>query len=325
MSKVLVTGGRGFLGQHISRELFERGYEVRILARPSGSTVEGNCSEVCYTDIRDRRGVEEAVHGVEYVFHLASNFRKGGSDKKEAFSVNVEGTENVLFACLNQGVKRLIHCSTIGVHGDILEFPATEKTPYNPGDLYQETKMIAEQKVWDFHDKTGLPVAMVRPISLMGPGDTRMLKLFRMIKKGRFVLVGRGDNNFQPAYIDDVVKGFMLCLEKDEAVGEVFIMGGEEYVPLKDLLKLIADELGVDPPKLHLPIGPVLSLARLSELVFVPLGIEPPLHQRRVSFFQNNRAFRIDKAKEMLGYQPEVSLREGIRKTINWYKTNGWL
>jgi dihydroflavonol-4-reductase len=325
MSKVLVTGGKGFLGQHLVNELNQRGHEVRILARPHTGIVNDQCVEICYTDIRDSQGVEDAVRNMDYVIHLASNFRKGGSDKKEAFSVNVQGTENVLFACLKHAVKRLVHCSTIGVHGDIMEMPAKETTPYNPGDLYQETKMIAEKRVWDFREKTGLPVAIVRPISLMGPGDERLLKVFKMIKKGRFVMVGSGENNFQPAYIDDVVKGFMLCLEKDEAEGEVFIIGGEEYVPLKDLVKIIAEELGVNPPSMHVPIGPVLRLARLSEMVFVPLGVEPPLHQRRVSFFQNNRAFLVDKAKSMLGYQPEVSLRDAIRRTIAWYQEKGWI
>jgi dihydroflavonol-4-reductase len=324
MSKVLVTGGKGFLGQHIVRGLLDRGYEVKILARPTSENKKENL-EVCYTDIRDRDGVDNAVKGMDYVIHLASNFRKGGSDKKEAYSVNVDGTENVLFAGLKHEIQRLVHCSTIGVHGNIMEVPATETTPFNPGDLYQETKMVAEKRVWDFREKTSLPVSIVRPISLMGPGDERMLKLFRMIKKGRFVMVGNGENNFQPAYIDDVVNGFMLCLEKDEAEGEVFIIGGEEYMPLKELVRLIADELGVKPPKLHIPVRAVERIARLSEIVFVPLGVDPPLHRRRVSFFQNNRAFRIDKAKQILGYQPEVSLKEAIRRTIAWYQEKGWL
>jgi dihydroflavonol-4-reductase len=325
MSKVLVTGGKGFLGQHIVKELNLRGHEVRILARPHAETVNEQSVEVCYADIRDRQGIEDAVKNMDYVMHLASNFRKGGSDKKEAFSVNVEGAENVLHACLMHNVKRLVHCSTIGVHGDILEMPANETTPYNPGDLYQETKMIAEQRVWDFSKRTGLPVTMVRPMSLMGPGDKRMLKLFKMIKKKRFVMIGSGNNNFQPAYIDDVVKGFLLCLEKDEALGEVFIIGGEEYVPLNQLVKEVAEELGVVPPTWRVPMKPVLILARLIEAIFTSLEIEPPLHLRRVSFFQNNRAFCIDKAKKLLGYKPENSLREAIRKTIAWYEENGWL
>ena len=259
------------------------------------------------------------------VIHLVSNFRKGGSDKKEAYSVNVDGTTNVLDASLRYGVKRLIHCSTIGVHGDVRPIPADEEASFNPGDLYQETKLIAEKRVWEFYHKTGLPITVVRPISMYGPGDVRMLKLFRLIKKGWFVMVGDGNVFFQPAYIDDVVNGFLLCLNNTEAIGEVFIIGGDEYVPLKELVRMISKELHVPTPRLKVPLAPILWLAALCESLCVPLGIEPPLHKRRVSFFQNNRAFTVDKAKRILGYQPQVSLEEGIQRTTRWYTENGFL
>jgi len=329
MSLILVTGGKGFLGSHLVEKLIELKEEVRVFAHAHSKekvSKEGNGgNNVIWGDIRDQKDVEKAVEGVDVVIHLVSNFRKGGSDKKEAYSINVEGTENILNASLKFGVKRFIHCSTIGVHGSVKEIPATEKTPYNPGDLYQETKLIAEKKVWEFYKKTNLPITVIRPISLLGPGDLRMLKLFRSIKKGRFVMIGKGDKFFQPAYIDDVVKGFLLCLKDDKAIGEVFIIGGEEYVPLKDLVQIIAKELNVTVPNIRIPLTPVLMMAYICERICAPLGIEPPLHKRRVSFFQNNRAFSIEKVKKVLGYRPEVSLREGIKRTIQWYEENGWL
>ncbi|MDX1763014.1 MAG: NAD-dependent epimerase/dehydratase family protein [bacterium] len=325
MSKILVTGGKGFLGSHLVARLSALGETVRILARPESAGDEGSSSSVYRGDIRDPDAVDKAVQGVDKVVHLVSNFRKGGSDKKEAHDINVTGTENVLKACLKHDVKRLVHCSTIGVHGSVLTIPANETTAFNPGDLYQETKLVAEEMVWDFYKETALPITVIRPISMLGPGDLRMLKLFRMIQKGRFVVVGDGSPYFQPAYIDDVVQGFMLCLDHPGAVGETFIIGGEEYLPLRDLFRLIADELGVQPPRLRVPLAPVLALATLVETVCVPFGIEPPLHRRRVSFFQNNRAFSVAKAKEILGFQPRISLREGIRRTIAWYQEQGWL
>jgi len=122
-----------------------------------------------------------------------------------------------------------------------------------------------------------------------------------------------------------VVRGFHLCLHHESAVGQAFIIGSEEYLPLRELVQLIATELEVSPPKMRIPLTPVLGLATLCEQVCVPLGLEPPLHRRRVSFFQNNRAFSIEKAKRLLGYQPEISLREGICRTIKWYEEQGWL
>jgi dihydroflavonol-4-reductase len=326
MGAILVTGGNGFLGQHVVSYLAHQGEEVRIFARPAAQASQNqDDSNIVWGDIRDLSAVERAVDGVDAVIHLVSNFRRGGSDKHEAYDINVVGTENILKASLRYGIRRLVHCSTIGVHGNVLEIPADETTGFNPGDLYQETKLIAEQKVWAFHRDTGLPITVIRPISLMGPGDDRMLKLFRMIKRGRFVMIGSGNAYFQPAYIDDVVKGFYLCLHHEAAVGEAFIIGSEEYVQLRKLVQLIAAEMGVSVPKRRIPLTPVLWAAGLCEKVCVPLGIEPPLHRRRVSFFQNNRAFTIEKAKRLLGYQPQVTLREGIRRTISWYEEQGWL
>jgi nucleoside-diphosphate-sugar epimerase len=327
MSTVLVTGGRGFLGTHLVTELKRMGEEVRVLARKTRAD-EGQIKSKIHLvqgDIRDQQVVNQAVQGVDHVIHLVSNFRRGGSDKKEAHSINVEGTENILWACHKYGVKQLIHCSTIGVHGNVREIPANEETPFNPGDLYQETKLLAEKRVWEFHEKTNFPITIIRPISLFGPGDLRMLKLFRLIKKGRFVVVGNGKPLFQPAYIDDVIQGFILCLNNNKAIGEAFIIGGEEYVTLNELFSMIAEELGVSPPKSRIPLTPVIWLSTLCEKVCVPLGIEPPIHKRRVSFFQNNRAFSIEKAKTMIDYQPQVSLRQGIRRTIRWYEQHGWL
>lgn len=328
LAPILITGGLGFLGSHLSSRLSASGEAVRILARPQ-SRIEAPASppsqEIVLGDIRDAEAVDQAVRGAEVVIHLVSNFRKGGSDEKDAVNVNVGGTRNVLEACSRHGVRQLIHCSTIGVHGSVLEIPANEETPFNPMDLYQETKLQAEQAVWSHHRATGLPVTVLRPISMFGPGDRRMLKLFRMIQNGRFVMVGDGGALFQPAHIDDVVDGFQLALRNEKAIGEAFIVGGDEYVPLRDLVGLIASELGVRPPRWHLPLRPVLAAADLCERFCVPLGLEPPLHRRRVSFFQNDRAFTVDKARRVLGFQPRMTLREAVRSTIGWYRESGWL
>ena len=326
MATVLVTGGKGFLGSHLAARLRRDGEKVRIFARPPKDQPKSFAEQdVVYGDIRDPDAVDRAVAGVDYVIHTVSNFRKGGSDEAEAHDINVGGTKNILESCLKHSVKRLVHCSTIGVHGDVREIPATETTPFNPCDLYQETKLIAEQMVWEFYRKTGLPITVVRPISIFGPGDKRMLKLFKMIQKGRFLKIGPCTAFFQPAYIDDVIDGFMLCLRHEKAVGEAFIVGGENYLPLENLFKVIAEELGVKPPWLRIPLKPILLLAGICEAVCAPLGIVPPLHKRRVSFFQNNRAFSVKKAEDLLGFESKVPLRDAVRKTIAWYREQGWL
>lgn len=327
MKKVLVTGGFGYLGSNLVRRLVERGYPVRVHARRESAEKAAVCesSDTVYGDIRDADVMMKAVEGVDVVIHTVSNFRKGGSDKDEAHSVNVGGTQNVLDAALKHNVSQLIHCSTIGVHGSVKEVPADESTSFNPGDLYQETKLEAEKRVVEFSRGNGLPFTVIRPISLMGPGDMRMAKLFRMIKRGRFFIVGKGEVLFQPAYIDDVVDGFLMCIGNERALGETFIIGSEEYLTLNDLVGRIAKLLQVKPPSIKLPLPPLLLLASLCETICVPIGVEPPLHRRRMSFFQNNRAFSIQKAKEVLGYRPAVSLSDALSRTIDWYGKNGLL
>lgn len=325
MEKVLVTGGNGYLGSHLAEALREKGYAVRIFARQHGDEAGRDGFETFWGDVRDEASVDRAVEGCDRVIHTASNFRHGGSDGEEAHDINVQGTRNVMTACRKHKVKQYIHCSTIGVHGSVLEIPTTETSPYNPCDLYQETKLEAELEVQAFASKGKVPTTIIRPISLMGPGDKRMLKLFRMIKAGKFFKVGPCDAYFQPAYIDDVVRGFLLCLGNEKAYGEIFIIGSDEYVTLETLFSMIADQLGVKSPSLRIPLTPMLLAASLCEKICAPLKIEPPLHRRRVSFYQNTRAFDIAKVKNVLGYAPQVDLQETLRRTIAWYQKEGWL
>lgn len=333
---ILVTGGFGFLGSHVVAELLRTDIPVRVLSRPPRSrrippvlydeeARSAASVDVIWGDIRDAAVVEEAVDSCEAVIHLVSNFRSAREDGREAREVNVGGTENVLAAAEEAGVQQILHCSTIGVHGDVDEIPADEMTEFNPGDSYQRTKLAGEKKVWEHYRRTGQSVTVIRPISMFGPGDRRMLKLFRMIDAGWFVRVGDGEVYFQPAYIDDVVKGFMLSLGNEDAVGEAFIIGGAEYVTLNDLADVVGEELGVEWRTLPLPMKPLLAAATLCEWICSPLGVEPPLHRRRVSFYQNDRAFSVEKARRVLGFEPEMSLREGIRRTIEAYRKEGWL
>ncbi len=321
---ILITGGFGFLGSHLTERFAAAGETIRILARPERqATVNGTPHQIAWGDVRDAAAVERAAAGCEVVVHLASNFRKASTDR-DAHAINVEGTQNVIAACRKAGVRQLIHGSTIGVHGSVREVPAREESPFNPSDVYQETKLLAEEEVWRAH-REGLPVTVIRPISMFGPGDSRMLKLFRLVQSRRFVMLGDGRTLFQPAYVDDVVEVFALALRRREALGEAFIAGGDEYLPLNDLVRELAAELGVPPPRLRLPLAPIKALAAVCEAVCAPFGIEPPLHRRRVGFFDHDRAFSVDKARRVLGFEPRFPLRRALRHTIAWYRQQGWL
>lgn len=323
---ILVTGATGFTGGHLALRLRKLGYPVRALVRSvskAGPLVEQGI-EVVQGDITRAADVERAAEGAWKIFHIAALFRTAGHPDSYYHDVNVGGTRNVLDAARRQGTERVIHCSTIGVHGDVGEVPSTEESPYKPGDIYQSTKLEGELLAREAFAK-GLPGSVVRPASIYGPGDLRLLKLFRTIRNGSFRMFGSGEPFFHMVYIDDLVDGLLLCAEREEALGEVFIIAGPRYIQLREMASLIAGAVGVDPPRGRLPLWPLWAAATVCEAICMPLRIEPPLYRRRVAFFVNNRAFSCEKARRLLGYEPRVDPSDGIRRTARWYFENGHL
>ncbi|MHC4859598.1 MAG: NAD-dependent epimerase/dehydratase family protein [Planctomycetota bacterium] len=323
---VLVTGATGFTGGALARKLRESGVPVRALVRPGSETEKLNALGVDLVegDLTDLDSVAGAMTGCRRVYHVAATFRTAGHPDSYYHDVNVRGTEHVLESARKQGVERTVHLSTVGVHGHVSRIPSDETAPYNPGDIYQVTKLEGEQRAQDAI-RRGQPVSIVRPAGIYGPGDLRFLKLFKTVHKRTFLMFGSGEVPYHFTYIDDLVLGILLCGEHPAALGEIFIIGGDEYVSLNDLVRMVADAVGVRPRRGHLPLWPLLLAARLCEGVCKPFGIDPPLHMRRCEFFIKARAFTNAKARDLLGYRPQVPLEEGIRKTAEWYFEEGLL
>jgi nucleoside-diphosphate-sugar epimerase len=191
-------------------------------------------------------------------------------------------------------------------------------------DHYQESKLAGEKLALKYFSN-GLKGTVVRPASIYGPGDTRYLKLFKPIKNGYFVMLGSGECLYHMIYIDDLVEGFVLAATEPQAVGEIFTIAGERYTTLNELVKHIGDALGCKIPQRHLPLKPVLAAAVVCDRVFRAVGLQPPIYPRRVKFFQLNRAFTTRKARKLIGYKPHVGLREGMRRTAEWYQAEGLL
>jgi nucleoside-diphosphate-sugar epimerase len=325
--KVLVTGGTGFTGSHLCAELVKQGYHVRTLVRKESHIHELNKLnvELVWGDLCDPHSIQEAVDKVDVVFHIAALFRQQGVGPEIFRKVNAESVEHLLKASIDSGVSRFVHCSTVGVHGHVANSPANEEAPFGPGDIYQETKLQGEEIARRYMEEGRVAVTIVRPAGIYGPGDLRFLKLFRAINKRRFVMVGAGTVNYHFTYIDDLVNGIILCSRSERAIGQTYILGGEEYIPLNQLATMIADELHVKRPRLRIPMWPVYAAGFACEVICKPFGLEPPLYRRRIDFFKKNRAFDISKAKKELGFQPKVSLEEGIHRTACWYRENGYL
>jgi nucleoside-diphosphate-sugar epimerase len=203
--------------------------------------------------------------------------------------------------------------------------PADENAPLAPSDIYQETKAEAEALAREFGRAHGLEVAIVRPGAIYGPGETRLLKVFKGIARGRYAVVGTGVPHYHLAYIDDLVNGFLLALDRKEAAGETFIIAGPDSISQNDLAREVAKATGGWVWPFHVPAWPVQRLGDLVEAVCVPFGLEPPVHRRRVDFWIKNRSFSIEKARRLLAYDPRVDSIEGINRTARWYRDNGWL
>jgi dihydroflavonol-4-reductase len=325
--RVLVTGATGFTGGHLARSLAAAGRDVHALVRDAGRArplaADG---VVLHTgDIRDAGAVAAAMSGVDIVYHIAATYREAGIADAEYRAINATAVRQIVEAAAHAGARRVVHCSTVGVHGDIAHPPANEDAPLRPGDIYQITKLEGERLARDTGARLGIEVTIARPTGIYGPGDRRLLKLFRGVVRGRFPTLGRGEIYYHLTYIDDLVEGFRLCGEHPNAANRTYILAGGEVTTLNELVGLIAEVAGVRAPTLHLPVWPFWLAGAVCEAICVPLGIAPPIYRRRVDFFTKSRAFDITRARTEIGYAPAVGLRDGIARTLEWYRTQGWL
>jgi len=325
--RALVTGATGFTGGHLARALAaEAGATVRALVRDRARAAAALPGiELVEGDLTDAEALTRAVAGVDVVYHVAALYRAAGLDDAVYRAVNATAVGTLIERAGAAGVRRVVHCSTVGVHGDIERPPANEDAPLAPGDVYQETKLEGERIAREAAARAGVELVIVRPTGIYGPGDRRLLKLFRGVARRRFVVLGRGDIWYHLTYIDDLVDGFRLCGTVPAAAGHTYILSGPEVTTLNELVAITADVAGVSPLPLHLPVWPFWLAGAACEALCKPFGMEPPIYRRRVDFFTKSRAFDSSRARREIGYAPRVGLREGIGCTLAWYREAGWL
>jgi nucleoside-diphosphate-sugar epimerase len=327
MKNAFVTGASGFTGSYLCKALLEKKYNVKALVRKNSNreNLENLNIQCIEADLADPDSIKGKIKDTDIVFHIAALYRQEGVSKDMFTKVNLEGTRIMLDESIASGVKRFVHCSTVGVQGEISNPPATEEAPYKPGDHYQVSKMAGEKLALSYFNEGKIDGVVVRPVGIYGPGDTRFLKLFRHIYKGNFKMIGNGNVLYHLTFVEDLVQGIILAGETPTASRQIYTIGGSEYLPLTDLANMIAQILDKPISKIHIPLWPVYTAALLCEMICRPLGIEPPIYRRRLDFFTKDRAFDISKARHELGYNPKVPLKEGLTRTAQWYKEHGWL
>ena len=325
---VLVTGATGFTGIVLTRKLVEAGLKVSAVARKSSNLEPLNDLDITWFrgDVFDEKVMKEALAGQQYVFHVAAAFREAKSTEKDYWNVHVRSTQIIAEEVIKDpNFKRYIHISTIGVHGHIEDPPATEEYRFAPGDGYQRTKLQAEDWLNEFASKTPISYTIIRPAAIYGPGDRRLVKLFKMALKSYFPLLGEGDCMYHLVHVDDLTNSFIIAATHPDAQGETIISGAEEPIAIADIARIVADHFGKTIKVIRLPIGPFFLIADICEFLCKPLKIEPPIYRRRVAFYSKDRNFDISKMKNVLGYSPRHSNKEGIVETADWYVEQGWL
>jgi len=326
--EVLVTGATGFTGKVLVTKLLKVGAKVRAIARPSSdlSGIEHDKIEWFRGDVYQPEIIQEAAHGMQYIFHVAAAFRQPGIEDSEYRKVHVDSTKQLAQCAKDQpNFERFIHVSTMGVHGHVENPPGDENSPYAPGDEYQRTKLEAEQWFEQYALENKIPYTIIRPTGIFGPGDRRLLKVFRMVKWPLFPILGNGKCYYHLVHVDDLTDAMILSATHPAALSEAFLVGNTEAIQLEDMAKIIATELGKSARVLRIPVAPFFLMADLCEAICKPLGIDPPLYRRRVAFYTKDRWFSTSKIREKLGFTCSLSNEEGIKQTTRWYKQQGWL
>jgi nucleoside-diphosphate-sugar epimerase len=327
-SRVLITGATGFTGSVLTRRLVQAGHDVRAIARPSSNLGHMQDLGVHWFrgEVFDPDTVAAAADGVEYIFHLAAAFREAKSTEEDYRLVHVASTQLLSQRAVeNKNFKRLIHVSTMGVHGHIEQGLADETWRFAPGDGYQRTKAEAELWLKRFAAATGLPYTVIRPAAIYGPGDRRLLKFFRMACLPLFPLLGQGKCLYHMIHVEDLVQAMIAAATAPAALGEAFIIGNAEPIPLARIAAIVATALGKRTRVVRLPAWPFFLAADLCEKICIPLGIEPPIYRRRVAFYTKDRAFNTSKMRAVLGFIPRYTHEEGLAQTARWYVAQGWL
>ena len=320
----LITGGTGFIGKRIADKFAEAGIPMRFLVRdPSKLPKNLRSVEIVIGDITDYKIVSKAVAGVEKVIHLVTVYPTQGKDI--CFKVNIEGTLNLLKASLENKITHFVHFSTTGVMGNLKKIPANEESPllYASDDPYESSKAEAEQLVNEY-GKKGLPVTILRPASVYGPGDLRLLKFFKMIVQKKFFYLGSGNNHMHFVHVDDVARAVEKVFEHPEkSIGEIFIIAGDEILTMRQVCEIVAKEAGVPAPLIRLPFMPFYLAGYLCEAICHPLKINPPIYRSRVRFFINDRGFSTSKIEKNIGYKPMFSNKAGLKETTRDYLDKG--
>jgi len=306
MSKVLVTGGGGFIGTIMLNKLLEKNFEVKafdlgIQFEEENPPPEG--AEVYKGSILDKNDLMKAIKGCDYVIHLAAalGVKRTEEERLATLNINIQGTVNVLEACVQDNIKKIVFSSSSEVYGEQTKLPIYEDNPLNPKSIYAVTKLAGEEYLRAFNQRYGLNYSVIRFFNVYGPGQVAefvMPKFIYMVRNDiPPKIYGKGNQTRAFCYVEDAVEGMYLSLTNDKANSDVFNIGNDtEPITMEGLAKRIIKISGKD-----------------IEPEYIPLEKSDRTEKREIV----KRIPDISKARKVLGYEPKISLDEGIKRTLN--------
>jgi len=322
--RILVTGGGGFLGGYIVRDLLERGHEVAVFGRSAQPDLEAQGVRVFRGDLFDAEQVHEACEGVEAVFHVAAQTGVWGS-WESFYRTNIDGTQNVIDACREQGVKYLIYTSTPSVvfTGKAL-INADESLPYGDNWLchYAHTKSIAEKEVLEADDPDGLRTVALRPHLIWGVGDPHLVpRIIEQAGRGRLRIVGGGDNLVDITHVTNAASAHLLALDalkRGVGGGNAYFISQGEPVRLWDWINDLLGRLGLPPVVKKVSLKKAYAAGTVLECVWKVLRMkgEPPMTRFVAVELAKDHYFNIEAARRDLGYEPTVSTEAGLKEIV---------
>jgi dihydroflavonol-4-reductase len=328
VASALVTGGTGFVGANVVRELLAEGVAVRVLVRPRSDrrALAGLPVELVEGDLTDRASLARAVAGVRQLFHVAADYRLWTRDPALLYRANVEGTRAILEAAGEAGVGRIVYTSTVGALGIPEDgTPGTEETPVTLGDMvgaYKTSKFLAEQAALDLA-RAGLPVVVVNPSAPVGPWDVKPTPTGQMIVD---FLAGRMfatmDTGLNVVHVRDVARGHLLAAERGRP-GEKYILG-HANLSLAEIGRLLADLAGIRPPRVRVPYVLAWTGALCLEGVARVTGAPPRVSLTAVRMARKRMYFSPAKAVRELGL-PQTDVRAALHEAARWFVEHGYV
>ena len=321
--KVFVTGATGFVGRNLVKALAENGEEITCLVRKIPEDLKG--VKFVKGDINNKGVIESAIKDKDVVYHLVGVGNINSISNKDYLffkKINVEGTRNIMDACLKYKIKKIIYLSSTASMGLIKKPLVNEEDKCNPKTPYQRSKYESEQLIKEYIQKYHLPVVTLRPTMIYGPGmkHGQILKIYNLMNKGFFPFVDSGKAIVPAVHVNDVVSA-VIAAAKNGKLGETYIITSDDNKTLREIVEIIQRKGHLKIVKINLPKFILKILIFILQNLSLLIKINPPMTLQRLDSFTFNRMFDISKAKKELKWEPKISFEQGLDETIDYFKS----